>query len=239
MQFRTALNVVLHQTLSPDNLGAAARVLANFGLGRLILSDPGTFSLQDAEKLAIKDEAIDLLKTTRTVPDLPAALASSVYAVGTSMRTLDGRPPLTPEEAARRLVERSAHGPVALVFGSEKRGLSDAELSLCTDVCAIPTSPLQPSMNLAQAVAVMLYVCSTQVRELQAPADAPEPAKLGTIHALEKKMEEVLLASGFLNPQAPEHILQELMLTVSRMQLSQREAELWLTAFKQLGRGKY
>ncbi|MCY1015920.1 RNA methyltransferase [Pyxidicoccus sp. MSG2] len=232
------LTVVLHQTRSPDNLGAVARVMANFGFSRLILSDPATYSFRGAERLAVKGDAV--LERMAVARDLPEALKDCVYAVGTTSRTqLKGRTALTPEEAVRKLAEESERGRVALVFGGEQRGMSDEELARCTDVLVIPTSDVQPSMNLAQSAAVLLYLCHRQGLE---PAALPvaqasvEGARIGTLNALAARMNEVLLKAEFLNPQAPEHVLNELELTLMRSRLTQREAELWLTAFKHLGR---
>jgi tRNA/rRNA methyltransferase len=229
------LTVVLHQTRSPDNLGAVARVMANFGFSRLILSDPATYAFRGAERLAVKGETV--LERMAVARDLPEALTDCVYAVGTTSRTqLKGRIPLTPEEAVRRLAQESARGRVGLVLGGEQRGLSDEELAVCADVLVIPTSEVQPSMNLAQAAAVLLYLCGRESE--QAPVAEPdEPgARMGTLTALGQRMQEVLLSAQFLNPQAPEHVLHELERTLLRARLSQREAELWLTAFKHLER---
>jgi tRNA/rRNA methyltransferase len=231
---RDQLTVVLHQIRSPDNLGAVARLMANFGFSRLLLSDPVTYAFTQAEKLAIRGEKV--LEGMRLEKGLDGALAGCVYACGTTSRQLEGRPALTPEEAARRLAEHAARGPVALVFGGEKRGLSDEELSRCQDLLVIPTRPDQPSMNLSQAVAVMLFLCARQLEAEQAPAPAVEGARLGTVKALEERMEEALLRADFLNPQAPGHVLGELTRSLLRSGLTQREAELWLTAFKQLAR---
>jgi tRNA/rRNA methyltransferase len=98
-------------------------------------------------------------------------------------------------------------------------------------------------MNLAQAAAVLLYLCAREKgRDAGAGVDQAKPleagAKLGTVGALEGKMREALLGAGFLNPQAPAHILDELLRTLTRGNLSQREAELWLSAFKQLDRAR-
>ncbi len=233
------LTVVLHQTRSPDNLGAVARVMANFGFSRLILSDPATYSFRGAERLAVKGDAV--LERMAVAKDLPEALKDCVYAVGTTSRTqLKGRTALTPEEAVRRLAEESERGRVALVFGGEQRGMSDEELARCTDVLVIPTSDVQPSMNLAQSAAVLLYLCHRQGLQTQTalpvPESSQEGARLGTLNALAARMREVMLQAEFLNPQAPEHVLNELELTLMRSRLTQREAELWLTAFKHLGR---
>lgn len=231
--FRERLTVICHQVRSPDNLGAIARLMANFGFSRLCLSDPVTYAFRDAEKLAVGAKGI--LDGLSVEPTLQAAIGEAVYAVGTTSRAqLKGRSALTPEESVQRLREQASRGQVALVFGGEKRGLSDEELSLCQDVLVIPTDPAQPSMNLSQAVAVLLYLCA---REGPAPT-TPEPpgANLRSLHALEERMGEVLLSAGFLNPQAPQHALRELTRCLERAQLTQREAEMWLSAFGHLRR---
>jgi tRNA/rRNA methyltransferase len=229
------LTVVLHQTRSPENLGAVARVMANFGFSRLVLSDPATYAFRGAERLAVKGDTV--LEGMAVARDIPEALSDCVYAVGTTSRTdIEGRTVLSPEEGVARLWEQSRRGRVGLVLGSEQRGLSNEELASCADVLAIPTSEVQPSMNLAQAAAVLLYLCSREGRQAE-QAPAPEPgARMGTLRALGERMEQVLLEAQFLNPQAPEHILHELERSLLRARLTQREAELRLTAFKHLGR---
>lgn len=232
------LTVILHQTRSPENLGAVARVMANFGFSRLILSDPSTYAFRGAERLAVKGESV--LERMAVAQNLPEALKECVYAVGTTSRTqLEGRVALTPEEAVARLAEQSQRGRVALVLGSEQRGLSNEELAFCTDFLVIPTSDVQPSMNLAQAAAVLLYLCSREGRKPAEAAPLPpeeQGARMGTVNALGERMKQVMLEAQFLNPQAPEHVLRELERSLLRAQLTQREAELWLTAFKHLGR---
>ena len=236
MSLRAALNVVLHQTRSPDNLGAIARIMANFGFSKLALSDPTTYAFSSAEKLAVRGEAV--LAKMKVHRSLEEALEDAVYACGTTSRHLARREALSPEEAVSRLAFHAKRGEVALVFGGEKRGLSDAELSLCHDVLVIPTDAAHPSMNLAQSAAVLLYLCARAGAAGEGDAGgSPEPgAPMATLRALEERMKEVLLAAGYLNPQAPEHILAELWRTLARAGLNRREAELWLAAFKQLGR---
>ena len=82
---------------------------------------------------------------------------------------------------------------------------------------------------------MLLYLCSREGRAATERA-RPEGARLGTVKALEQRMRQALLAADFLNPQAPGHILGELTRSLLRGELTQREAELWLTAFKQLER---
>jgi tRNA/rRNA methyltransferase len=232
---KTQLWVVLHQVQSPENLGAVARLLANFGWSQLVLSDPQALDIESARRVAVHSE--ELLTHARTVRTLPEGLRHFTYACGTTFRTqVEGRRALTPEEAASRLAVQAQRGPVALVLGGERRGLSDEELGDCDEFLTIPTDPTQPSMNLAQAAAVLLYLLSRVERPAPEPEPAPTPARHETVQALEGAMRSALSTSGFLNPQAPDYTLRELLHTLRRAQLSQREVELWTAAFKQLGR---
>ncbi len=226
------LTVVAHQLRSSENLGAIARVMANFGFSQLVLSEPITHDLRKAEALAVGAEGV--LQTMRFAPTLDEALNGAVFAVGTTSRgELKRAHGLTPEQGAQKLREHAARGPVALVLGGEKRGLDDDELSRCQEVIVIPTCDAQPSMNIAQAAAVLLYLCARPDAAVQ---PAPVGARLDTVHALEAKMEAALLACGFLNPQAPQQVLRELSRALVRGQLTQREAEIWLSAFEHLRR---
>lgn len=252
------LSVVCHQVQAAANLGAVARVMANFGFQHLVLSNPHTHDFRTAEKLAVGAEA--LLDHLRLTGGLAEAVGDAVYAVGTSSRrALKRRVPLSPEEAVARLAEAAARGPVALVFGGEKRGLSDEELAVCQDVVAIPTSEAQPSMNLSHSVAVMLYLAARFDAREAAPRPEPVPAEATAVRrevsgsrgeaadadsgaplkmhqVLQEGLGEVLSAAGFLNPQAPEHALRELLGPLHRAGLSRREAEMWLSAVRHLVR---
>lgn len=228
------LLVVCHQIRSPENLGAVARLMANYGLDQLILSDPATHDFRGAERLAVGAEGV--LSRFAIAPSLPEAVRDAVYVVGTTSRTVLKRfVPLSPEVAMARLAEHAQRGPVALVMGGEKRGLSDDELACCHDVLVIPTPGPQPSMNVAQAAGLLFYLWS----RAQHPATPPAPiegARGAQLQALEALMREVLLACDALNAQAPDHVLKELLRTLVRGGLSAREAGLWRSAFEHLGR---
>ncbi len=100
----------------------------------------------------------------------------STWTCGTTSREVEGRPRLDPAELGREVARRSEAGRVAIVFGQERRGLSDAELALCHAVCAIPTSPAYDSMNLAQAAAVLTWeVASAGAAAGPAPGRARGP----------------------------------------------------------------
>jgi len=204
---------ILHRPSSAENIGAVARVLRNFGLARLAMVAPPSWTgpsrsgermtggedvLSRARKTARK--ASGLLGTAQVHGSLREALAGATWACGTSSRKVQGRPRLSPRELAGELSRRSQAGPVAVVFGEERRGLSDAELRHCQAVCAIPTDAAYDSMNLAQAAAV-----------------------LGAV--------------GYLNPQNPEQVLAEWRRVLGRAEPTQREVELLTAGARALERG--
>ena len=259
---RQRLTFVLHRPSSAENIGAVARVLKNFGLGRLSIVAPPSWTglprgggsrsaqeevLRRARKTA--RHAADLLEGARIVPDLRTALADVGWACGTTSRDVEGRPRLDPRALAAEVAVRAARGPVAVVLGEERRGLSDSELTLCQAVCTIPTSPAYDSMNLAQAAAVLAYEIACRLHTPspgdagaveQAPpgdeASAEEPARHATVEALWSRLAALLAAAGYLNPQNPEHILAEWRRVLARAEPTQREVELLLAAAKALER---
>lgn len=210
--------------------------MANFGCSRLVLSDPVTHDFRGAENVAVGAEHI--VRELAVATNLREALKGVVYAVGSTSRgSLRKHTPLSVEEASTRLKMRSAGGQVALVLGGEKRGLSDEELSWVQDVVVIPTSDAQPSMNVAQAAAVLLFSYARAGEpgpSTSVGADAP--VRLDMLHALEDVMTDVLLKSQFLNPQAPEHAMKDLSRMLFRAGLSVREAGVWLSAFEHVQR---
>jgi tRNA/rRNA methyltransferase len=155
----TRCRVVLVRTHYPGNLGAAARVMRNFGLTDLVLVDPVT-SVNELEARRMATHGLPVLDAARVVPDLGDAVADCVFTLATSglangvvRQTFVGTPP----EKFPALLEAMAAGPVALVFGPEPHGLSNAEITRCHGLVHIPVDPTAPALNLAQAVAICCY----------------------------------------------------------------------------------
>jgi tRNA/rRNA methyltransferase len=221
------VSFVLHRPRSLDNVGAVARIVKNFGLGRLWLVDPLSHSFERALKLAVGAE--DVVEGLFVERGLDAALGAFSLVIGTSSREIRGRRSLTPAEAAERIA--AAAGPVGLLFGEEKRGLSDAELGPCHEVCRIPSSEAQPSLNLAQACAVMGYAVAA-VSAVPAPPNAV--ATVAELDGLRERLRSALAAADFLNPQSPDRILDELLRPLARAQLSPREVDLWGNALRKI-----
>jgi len=246
------LTIVLHRPSSAENIGAAARAMKNFGLSRLAIVAPSSWSglpreggpgrtseavLTRARKMARR--ASDILASATIHPDARSALAEATWTCGTTSRTLEGRPRLSPRELAREVEARSALGPVAILFGEERRGLSDRELGLCQAVCTIPTAAAYDSMNLAHAVAVLAYeVASAETGcGVSRPRDrTAEPARHATVEALWDRLAVVFAAAGYSNPQNPEHILADWRALLARAEPTQREVELLVAAVRAVER---
>ncbi len=244
---REKVRVVLHRPQSAENVGAAARAMKNFGLRRLAVVEPPAWEglprtggegvrasvLERAARLARR--ASDVLGAATFHADLREAVAGATWVCGTTSRVLPGRPRLLPRELAAEVAERSLAGEVALVFGEERRGLSDAELDLCQAVCSIPTHPDYDSMNLAQAVAVVSYEVG-QAGPAEGQGTVQEPARHQTLEALWQRLGTLLGLAGYLNPQNPEHILSDWRRLLDRAEPTQREVELLVAAVRALER---
>lgn len=158
------LSIVLVKTRFPENIGMCARACANMGCPNIILVDPERYVWKKALPLATPqgEPVLDHLSVSRTLSD---ALAPFQSIFGTTAR-LGGwrRNILHPSEARTRICERLLQGEkVALVFGPEDRGLSNTEISFCHELVSIPTAEAH-SLNLAQAVLLLLYECASAMR---------------------------------------------------------------------------
>jgi tRNA/rRNA methyltransferase/tRNA (cytidine32/uridine32-2'-O)-methyltransferase len=209
------IRIVLVGTTHPGNIGAVARAMKNMGLQDLVLVNPRDFPHEDATARASGAE--DLLASAKVVDSIDAAIADCCYVAGASARSRTiGWPSMPPRECAARLVREGEQGPVAVIFGPEKSGLTNDDLDRCHTLLTIPTDPGFSSLNLAMAVQVMSYELrmarlATSPRE-ESPARSPE-APLATGEELENfyvHLEQVLIASDFLDPENPRHLMRRL-----------------------------
>ena len=151
-----SFTVVLVRPRDPNNIGAAARAMANFGLSDLRVVEPYEPSWQTAVVSAVCAE--DILKNAKLFHSLPEALADCKLTIATTAlknRRLNETIVLLPDFS--KWLEQQPDGKTALVFGNEKTGLSNKDIELCTAALTIPTRAKQPSINLAQAVILTCY----------------------------------------------------------------------------------
>jgi TrmH family RNA methyltransferase len=207
-----------------ENVGAAARVLRNFGHADWVLVDPERLDLDVARRLAVGAE--DLIDQVRAVPSLDDAVGDCAWVIGTESRKVRGRAPLEPEGLAGAVADVATRGRTAIVFGGERDGLRAAELARCDE----------PSLNLAQAVAIYAFA----LRE--APLAAPRPvaavrtaAADAELVAVEESLRSALTVRGFLR--GPErHAVLDLGRTLRRARLTRKEARLWVAALRSVAR---
>src|SRR5262249_33849397 len=190
------LCVVLVDTRNPLNIGASARAMSNFGFARLRVVNPFAPAFRDAKSAVGGSKVLAAAEEFATVAE---AVADCTLVVGTTAvgrRTLQ-HPLQRLEHGARLMRKRMASDRVALLFGSEKRGLSNADFSHCHWLLHIPTSKDNISMNLGQAVAVCLYELS---RDPKAPrtADTSSLARVDEVERMTTMLFDALYASGFL-----------------------------------------
>lgn len=227
------VRLVLLRPRNPENLGAVARAMKNFGLSDWAISELGTHDFAAMRRVAVHAE--ELLDRPRLVRTLDDAVADCAWVVGTSSRRVRGKRLLTPEEVAREAVARGAEGRTAIVFGDERSGLTNAEVLRCHDLSVIPTEPDQPSLNLAQAVLVYSYELK-RARPREAKGGRPraaEGASDAELSRVEEALRRALRDGGFLR--GPErHAVRDLMDGLRRARLVRREARLWETALRAL-----
>src|SRR5512138_236408 len=229
------MRLVLLRPRNPENLGAVARAMKNFGLSDWAIAELGTHDFAAMRRVAVHAE--ELLDRPRLVRTLDEAVADCSWVVGTSSRRVRGKRLLTPEEVARESVARAAEGRTAIVFGDERSGLTNAEILRCHDLSVIPTEPDQPSLNLAQATLVYAYEARRALPRGGKGGKGPEGsgASDGELSRVEEALRGALRDGGFLR--GPErHAVRDLMDALRRARLSRREARLWETALRALAR---
>ncbi len=226
---RVALRIVLVEPREAGNVGAAARVLKNFGFGELWIVGEHPELLPVAGWWA--SGADDLLASARFVPTLHDALADAQLTVATtSMRGRTSPVSFTPRTLAERFASLRDDQTLALVFGREDSGLTREELMLCQHTAAIPTNENFPTMNLAQSVCVFCYELSSIA---PAPADRTLP-DAATVERLHQRARELLLRAGFLHDNNPDRIYDDLRNMIARADLDEREVTIALGIIRQL-----
>jgi TrmH family RNA methyltransferase len=150
------LRVVLVNTRNPLNIGAAARAMSNFGFNHLRVVNPYEPAFREARSAVGAARLLAAAEEYKSVSEAVADCTLAVGATAVGSRELQ-HPVRRLEQGAPLIRKRLAGSPVALLFGSEKRGLSNEDLSHCHWLLRVPTRDDHRSMNLGQAVAVCLY----------------------------------------------------------------------------------
>lgn len=218
--------IILVRPREEGNVGSAARAMANMGLVRLILVEPAAEIGKVGTAFAVG--AKHVLDSIERKPSLPEALAPFQRVVGTTSAR-DRRwdvPLLHPRELPTFLAQDPPDTPTALVFGPEVGGLTNDDLALASVLVTIPCSPVQPTLNLAQAVLILAYELYQSRGELPPPATVghPEPpATTGEIDGLFEQATDLLRRIGFDRDSTFAGVLRDLRRLLARATPVSRE----------------
>jgi TrmH family RNA methyltransferase len=233
---RARVCVVLVRARNPNNIGAVARAMHGFGFTDLRLVNEYSVGLEKARSAV---DASAILTGAREFATVANAVADCTLVVGTTAvgERKQEHPLYTLAEAAPLLHATPAKGRVALLFGSEKTGLSNDALSHCHWLLTIPmhqTAGLRhASMNLGQAAAVCLYelIRHTDHRPL---TKSPPVANAEDLERLTTLLSQMLASIGYAKRRPASAAPEEVRRMVRRMNLSQSDARRWIGVLRQL-----
>ena len=228
----TNVVIVLSHTSHPGNIGAVARAMKTMGLIELRLVNPDVFPSEIATARATG--ATDVLDGAAVFSELKDALADCVYVVGSSARGRDFVGEVADARTATaNLIQATAQGKVALVFGCETSGMTNAEVALCQTLAFIPANPDYSSLNLGSAVQVFAYELRMAAGQVQGYV-APEfqLATRAEIDAMFLHMEQTLTDVGFYNPANPRRLFPRLRRLFNRTRLEREEVDIFRGIFR-------
>jgi len=205
------IRVVLVNTSHPGNIGAAARAMKTMGLTRLYLVEPKTYP--DAGATARASGADDVLASAQVCADVDEALQGCRFVIGASARSRSIPVPLiNPVECAQMLLTESETAEVALLFGCERSGLSNAEIDRCHFLVQIQSNPEYSSLNLAAAVQIICYEVFVAHESGSATDEPPQhmPVAADEMERFYTHLEETLVALDFLDRSNPRMLMRRL-----------------------------
>ena len=229
------IRVVLVRTFHPGNIGSAARAMKTMGLSELYLVAPKDFETQQAKDEATKmsTSADDIVQAATQVDSLYEALKDCTVVVASTARTRGyDLPLLNPQETAEKLYAASGSEKVALVFGPERMGLTNEDLSLCKYRATIPTNPDYSSLNIASAVQTFSYEIFKQLlKQQEASSENPcisntETKQYPSTEKMDKfytHLEQTLTETNFIIKKHPGEIMQKLQTMFNRAEMDETE----------------
>jgi len=205
------IKIVLIETSHPGNIGAVARAMKNMSLDQLYLVNPREYP--SAVATARASGADDVLENATVCDSLQEAIGDCQAVIGASARLRSVEwPILNPRESAELSVEASSQGSIAILFGREDSGLSNAELDKCQYLVHIPTNPDYQSLNIAAAVQVISYeiYLALLASDQQTESDFQPRASADEMEGFFAHMERALTEIGFLKPPSCQKLLRRL-----------------------------
>lgn len=220
----SGLRVVLVRTQHPGNIGATARAMKTMGLSDLALVAPQ--APPDERSWAMASGAVDVLDAMGRFDSLAEAVADCTQVVGVSARRRGISLEVSDARSWACQWAAAPAGRTALVFGAERTGLTNAELALCQRAVQIPANPDYPSLNLSQAVQVLAYECRMAAMGGLRGTRPRRPADHATMEGVYQHLERLLVATGFLDPEKPRHLMRRLRRLIARAEPDKAEANI-------------
>jgi len=229
--------VLVEPTLAA-NVGAAARALKTMGFSRLVVVNPRDADYRrDADAIARATGAADVLAASESTADLAQALSGVHFALAMTGYDREFGPRLVDLRSGAAQAASELRGAttsdVAFVFGTERSGLSNADILRCQVCCAIPANPDFASLNLAQSVQVAAYECQLALRATSAIHAAQQrfhdedpPAPVDALEKLYAEFERVATVVGFHDPAEPKTLMPRLRRLLNRARPTQTEVDL-------------
>lgn len=229
------LRVVLVATRNPLNMGAVARAMSNFGATRLRVVHPYEKAFREARSAV---GAAEVLRDAEECASLEEAVADCGLVVGTTaIGNREIKHPLRSlDKAAPILRKRLARERVAILFGSEKKGLSNEDLSYCHWLVHVPTRAEHASMNLGQAAAVCLWELARGTRSFEERV-ARRAAKMETVERVTESLLVCLVKSGYVAARSERLAEEKLRRMVRRFALDEADAEVFLGMVRKVREG--
>ena len=223
------IRIVLVETTHPGNIGAVARAMKSMSLQHLCLVRPKVFP--SAEATARAAGADDLLHHAEVCQSLAEALSGCGWIVGTSARMRSiAWPELDPCGFGERSLAEASRTRVAVLFGREHAGLTNAELDHCHAVVRIPTNPAFSSLNVAGAVQVLAYEllrASAQASRLRFDTrDVAPPASAEEMERLYAHLDATLQDIEYFDPANPKRLPRRLRRLFNRLQPDRSEVNI-------------
>ena len=228
---RLNCKIILVRTRNPNNIGAAARAMKNFGFSELAIVAPFAASWDEAVSAV---NAEDVLTNAQVHDSLVDAVADCTFVVGTAdhTRVEAKRAIFTPRDLNAELA--TTNHKLALVFGPEKHGLTNDDLAHCHRTMSIPTAPDCPSMNLGQAVALCCYELTREIVNARTAPASNEFAPTGEVEAGLQLLLDVLREAEFLTSNNELTMTNKLRQRLLACQLTARDIRLLRGVLRQI-----
>lgn len=227
------LRVVLVSPRNPLNIGAAARAMSNFGFTDLRLVNPYDVAFTEARSAVHSHYILEQAQVSASIDEAVAGCALVVGTTSLGHRELHV-PLYRLEEGASLIRSQIKSAQVALLFGSEKFGLSNEDLSHCNWLMRIPAREEHGSMNLGQAVAICLYELVREAVSIPTPAPAQHLADAGDLERITNSLQEILRHAGYVNERTSGSTDLKLRRLVRRLRVPKKDVEVWLGILRQI-----